>query len=103
MQGNELYDLMLSKGYPAEFASVIAEQMHTEYTSERMIRYISRSGLLPPEEVADEMISILAERDRLVQKHIAEHAQSKINELYRQPLSEDDQTQITSEESECSR
>ena len=89
-QGNdkteELYKLMIEKGYPPEFASVIAGQMHTEYTSERMIRYISRSQLLPIEEVADEMLSIIAERDRLVQKHITEYAQGKINEMYRNEL-----------------
>ena len=89
MQGNELYDLMLSKGYPAEFVSIVAEQMHTEYTSERMIRYISQAGLLPPQEIADEMISILAERDRLVQKHISEHAQGKLNEMYRGDIFEE--------------
>ena len=89
MHGNELYDLMVQKGYPAEFASIVAEQMHTEYTSERMILYISRAGLLPPQEIADEMVSILAERDRLVQKHIAQHAQGKVNEMYRGDTFED--------------
>ena len=86
MQSNELYDLMISKGYPAEFASVVAEQMRTEYTSERMIRYISRCPLLPPQEVADEMLAILADRDSLVRKHISQHAQNKVNEMYRSDI-----------------
>ena len=72
---------MIRKGYPEQFASIVAEQMHTEYTSQRMIRYISRCPLLPPQEVADEMLAILADRDSLVQKHIAQHAQGKINAL----------------------
>ena len=78
----KLYDLMVRKGYPADFASIVAEQMHTEYTSGRMQAYIGRAGLLPPEEVADEMLSILSERDRLVKKHISQSAQQKINEFY---------------------
>ena len=82
MHENDLYELMIRKGYPEQFAAVIADQMRTEYTSERMMRYISRSPLLPAEEVADEMLSILAERDRLVEKHMAQHAQRKINEFY---------------------
>ena len=89
MQSNELYDLMIRKGYPAGFASIVAEQMHTEYTSERMIRYISRCPLLPPQEVADEMLAILADRDGLVRKHISQHAQSKVNEMYRSGIFED--------------
>ena len=80
--GEKLYDLMISKGYPENFAMAIASQMQTEYTSKRMMGYISRSGLLSGAEVADEMFSILEERDRLIKKHIAVHAQQKINELY---------------------
>ena len=80
--GKKLYALMVRKGYPEEFALLIAEQMGTEYTAERMCKYIGRAGLLPPEEIADEMLSIFAERDRLVKKHISEHAQKKINEFY---------------------
>ena len=83
---SELYELMVSKGYPEDFARIVAEQMHTEYTSERMMRYITRAGLLPPEEIADEMDSILSERNRLMKKHIAQHAQEKINELYNSDL-----------------
>ncbi len=81
---DELFELMLRKGYPEDFARLVCRQMCTEYTSGRMIRYISRSPLLPPEEVADEMLSILADRDHLVDKHIAEHAQKKLNEWYRE-------------------
>ena len=81
---------MLSKGYPAEFASLVSDMMHTEYTSQRMAAYISRSGLLPPEEVADEMLSILADRDRLIEKHRSEYAQSKLNLLYSSGISGDD-------------
>ena len=85
---------MLRKGYPADFASLVSEMMHTEYTSQRMEAYISRSGLLPPEEVADEMLAIIAERDRLIEKHRAEHAQSKLNALYGSGLSNDEEQEF---------
>jgi hypothetical protein len=89
--GEKLYDLMLRIGYPDNFSRIIAEQMQTEYTSQRMCAWLGRAGLLPAEEVADEMLSILAERDRLVQKHIAMHAQKKINQLYMEGLDPDDE------------
>ena len=90
MQNTELYELMIDKGYPAEFASIVAEQMHTKYTSERMIRYISRCPVLPVQEVADEMLSIIADRDRLVRKHRSEYAQGKLNELYNSGIFEEE-------------
>ena len=82
-KSRQLYDLMVSKGYPPEFSAIIADELHTEFTAARMIGYISRSDRLPLEEVADEMLAILSDRDRIVEKHALEHAQSKINEMYR--------------------
>ena len=82
-KSRQLYDLMVSKGYPHEFSTMIANELHTEFTATRMIGYISRSDRLPLEEVADEMLAILSDRDRIVEKHVLEHAQSKINEMYR--------------------
>ena len=78
-----LYRLMLRKGYPEEFAKIIAAEMSTDFTAERMISYIGRAGLRPLEEVADEMLAIQSDRDRIRDKHINEHAQQKINILYR--------------------
>lgn len=78
-----LYKLMLHKGYPEAFARVIAAEMSTDFTAERMISYIGRNGLRPLEEVADEMLAIQSDRDRIRDKHISEHAQQKINILYR--------------------
>lgn len=36
------------------------------------------------EDVADEMVAIKDLRDRLINKHISEHAQVSINKLYRE-------------------
>jgi len=78
-----LYKLMLRKGYPEAFSGIIAAEMNTDFTADRMISYIGRSSMRPLEEVADEMLAILSDRDRIRDKHINEHAQSKINDLYR--------------------
>lgn len=81
-RSEKLYELMIRKGYPGEFADLVAQQMRTPYTEERMTAYLNRAGLVPPQEFADEMLAILAERDRLRSKHIAEYAQAKVNALY---------------------
>lgn len=80
--GKELYDLMVEKGYPEDFSWVVASEMGTEFVGRRMIGYIRANSLLPPEEVADEMMAILSDRERIVSKHISEHAQQKVNEFY---------------------
>jgi hypothetical protein len=78
----QLYDLMLHKGYPDEFSRLICIEMSTEFTAEKMLKYISGEKHRL-EDVADEMIAIKDLRDRLVSKHITEHANNSINNLYR--------------------
>ena len=78
-----LYELMLRKGYPEEFSRLICAEMNTDFTAERMISYIGRKDKHRLEDVADEMLAIKDLRDRIVNKHISEHAQAKINDLYR--------------------
>lgn len=77
-----LYKLMIRRGYPEAFSRLICMEMNTDFTAEKMMNYISgeRHRL---EDVADEMLAIKNLRDRLVNKHISEHANKSINNLYR--------------------
>ena len=77
-----LYDLMLKRGYPAEFSRLICLEMNTDFMAEKMMHYIS-GGKHRLEDVADEMLAIKDLRDRLIDKHITEHANQSINDLYR--------------------
>ena len=77
-----LYELMLRKGYPEEFSRLICTEMNTEFPAERMKHYVS-GEIKRLEDIADEMVAIMDLRDRLVNKHISEHANAKINDLYR--------------------
>ncbi len=81
-----VYDSMIEAGYPEDFSYMIASEMHTEFTSMRMCGYISKTGRVHMEQVADEMLAILADRDRIRDKHITEYTQGKINDFYRQKL-----------------
>lgn len=73
---------MLRKGYPEEFSRLVCAEMSTDFTAEKMMSYVS-GNKKRLEDVADEMIAIKELRDRLVSKHITEHANRSINELYR--------------------
>ena len=91
--GRELYELMIRKGYPEDFSRLVSAELHTEFTGKRMIGYIAaREGALPLDEVADEMMAILSDRERLIKKHISENAQSYINEMYRDDFFEEEES-----------
>lgn len=77
-----LYKLMVHKGYPGEFSKLICDELKTDFLCEKMMHYIAGPGMHSLEDVADEMLGLKAFRDRLVEKHIAEHAQERINDLY---------------------
>ena len=76
----ELYNIMLQRGYPEEFCDVVTKNLNTDWTAQRMIGYLSHYKKLPPEEIADEMLSILEERGRIMQKHELENTNARWNE-----------------------
>lgn len=81
-KSQQLYDLMLRKSYPEEFSRLICLEMNTDFTAERMMNYVAGEKKRL-EDVADEMVAIKDLRDRLINKHISEHANNSINNLYR--------------------
>ena len=84
---NELYKVLLDRGYPKEFCAEIAyKNMNTDYTATRMLGYLYRVSDPRIEDVVDEMLAILSDRDAIIQKKEMEHAQAVINEIYRNGL-----------------
>ena len=83
----ELYDALQLKGYPEDFCREIAyRQMNTDYTATRMLGYLYRISEPRPEDVVDEMLAILRDRNAIIQKKELEHAQTTINKIYREGL-----------------
>ncbi len=87
-RANELYKVLLEKGYPKDLCSEIAyKYLNTDYTATRMLGYLYRMTETPRVEVVvDEMIAILSERDQIMKKKESEHAQAVISEIYRTGL-----------------
>lgn len=75
-------------GYPVEFGEVVAGELRGEKSMARMASYLRRVRPGSMEEIADEMLAIIAERDSWVEKKAAERANGKITELYNSQLSE---------------
>lgn len=84
---DELYKLLLERGYPKKFCAEIAyKNMNTDYTATRMLGYLDRMTNPRLEDLVDEMLAILSDRDAIVQKKELEHAQAVINDIYRNGL-----------------
>lgn len=84
---DELYKVLLDRGYPKEFCAEIAyKNMNTDYTDTRMLGYLYRVSDPRIEDLVDEMLAILSDRDAIIQKKEMEHAQAVINEIYRNGL-----------------
>ena len=84
---DELYKVLLDRGCPKEFCAEIAyKNMNTDYTATRMLGYLYRVTNPRIEDLVDEMLAILSDRDAIIQKKEMEHAQAVINEIYRNGL-----------------
>ena len=71
---------MIKRGYPAEFSDLVTKNLNTDFTAQRMIGYLLHFNKLPLEEVADEMLAILSERNRFMAKKETEDANARYND-----------------------
>ena len=65
----ELYNTLLNRGFPQEFCEQISLNLNTDWTAQRMLGYLSHYRKLPMAEIVDEMLAILSDRNRIMQKH----------------------------------
>lgn len=85
----ELYKLMIKKGYPEEFSDVVTKNLNTDFTAKRMIGYLNNYKFPALEEVVDEMLAILSDRNRIMEKKELEKTNAAWNEFMIQGFDED--------------
>lgn len=83
---SELVQKIEEMGYPKQFGEQIGQTLGSEKALMRMIGYLYSVCPKTAEEIADEMLAIVSDRDRWVQKKQAEYYNSKYNELLRDGL-----------------
>lgn len=84
---NKLRKSILAKGFPEDFCGVvIKDYLNTDYTAKRMIGYLSKSQSIRIEDFVDEMLAIIEERNRIVEKHRMLEAQATMNDVYNNGL-----------------
>ena len=85
----QLYKLMLERGYPEEFCDIITKNLNTDFTAQRMIGYLYHYDHPPVEEIADEMISILSDRNQIMEKKELEEVHARWNDFLMNGFNED--------------
>ena len=86
----ELYRLMERRGYPEEFCDIVTQNLNTDFTARRMIGYLSHYDHLPLEEIVDEMLAILSDRNRIMQKKEMESTNAAWNRMRVQGFGEEE-------------
>ena len=86
----ELYQLMLRRGYREEFCDIVTKNLNTDFTAKRMIGYLSHYQHPILEEIADEMLAILSDRNRIMQKKDLEKINSSWNKHMLQGFNENE-------------
>ena len=81
---DELYQVLLDRGYPKKFCAEVAYKNMN--TATRMLGYLYRVSEPRIEDLVDEMLAILSDRDAIIRKKEMEHAQAVMNEMYRNGL-----------------
>ena len=83
----ELYQLLLEREYPEEFCREVAYRyLNEDTTAMRMLGYLYRVSNPRIEDVVDEMLAILSDKEAWIRKKELEHAQAVINDVYRNGL-----------------
>lgn len=77
----DLIQAIVRMGYPEEFGKAIAKNLGSEKTMRRMTAYLRSAKPRSAEEIADEMLAIMEDRERWVKKKKTEYYNRKYNEM----------------------
>ena len=76
----ELTDILVRMGFSAELGEAIAANLRTEKPMNRMIGYLLSAQPRTEEDIVDEMLAIMSDRDTWIRKKEAEFYNQKYNE-----------------------
>ena len=76
-----LIQTIVRMGYPEEFGKAIAKNLGSEKMMRRMTAYLCSAKPRSAEEIADEMLAIMEDRERWIKKKTTEYYNRKYNEF----------------------
>lgn len=77
----KLYEVLMQRGYPEQFCDEVTKNLNTDFTAKRMLGYLRYYEKVPMEEIADEMLAILSDRNRIMQKKDMEATNAAWNDM----------------------
>ena len=80
MMKRELTDILVRMGFSAELGEAIAANLRTEKLMNRMIGYLLSAQPRTEEDIVDEMLAIMSDRDTWIRKKETEFYNQKYNE-----------------------
>ena len=86
----DLIGTVTQMGYPEEFGKVIAKNLGSEKTMRRMTAYLKNAKPRSAEEIADEMLAIMSDREQWIAKKEAEEANARYTQLLNENLFDED-------------
>lgn len=87
----KLFEVLTKMGLPEPFCEEMIKNLRTDYTAGRMLGYLYRYPNPGIEELVDEMLAIISDRDRFVEKKKSEHAQATYNRILNEGLSDEEE------------
>lgn len=85
----ELIETLVRMGYPEEFGKAIAKNLGSEKLMRRMAAYLRIAKPRSAEEIADEMLAIMEDRERWIKKKTTEYYNGKYNEMLNYGIGQD--------------
>ena len=86
----DLIETIVRMGYPEELGKAVAKNLGSEKTMCRMTAYLHSAKPRSAEEIVDEMLAIMSDRERWIRKKEAEKANARYNELLYYGLGENE-------------
>lgn len=86
----KLYNEMLRRGYPEPFCDEVTRNLNTDFTAKRMLGYMRYYNNISMEEIADEMLAIISDRNRIMAKKDMIATNASWNQMRMNGLFEDD-------------
>ena len=77
----DLVDAIVRMGYPEELGKAVAKNLGSEKLMRRMRAYLRSAKPRSAEEIVDEMLALMSDRERWIKKKEAEEANSAYNRI----------------------
>lgn len=87
---NDLIAAACELGFPPEFGQALAAGLGGEKSLRRMSAYLRSARPTSMEEVADELVAIVDQRDSWVERKKNAYYQEKLNEFYNRERDDDE-------------